>query len=60
MNIDGIFSNPNWIHYSILQKSTPLLLDTTLCDTFVFDFRQVSDFLRVFRFPPSIKLTATI
>ena len=27
---------------------------------FVSDLRQVSGFLRVFRFPPPIKLTATI
>ena len=27
---------------------------------FVSDLRQVSDFLRVFRFPPAIKLTAMI
>ena len=27
---------------------------------FVIDLRQISGFLRVFRFPPSIKLTATI
>ena len=27
---------------------------------FVSDLRQVGDFLRIFRFPPPIKLTATI
>ena len=36
------------------------VLDTTLCDTFVSDIRQVGIFLRVHRFPPPIKLTVTI
>ena len=36
------------------------VLDTTLCDKVVSDLRQVCGFLRVFRFPPSIKLTVTI
>ena len=31
----GFFQIPTELHYSILQKSTPLLLDTTSCDTFV-------------------------
>jgi hypothetical protein len=36
------------------------VLDTTLCDK-VSDLRQVGGFLRVLRrFPPPIKLTATI
>ena len=30
------------------------VINTTLCD---FDFRQVDGFLRVFQFPPPIKLT---
>jgi len=30
------------------------VFDTTLCDKFVSDLRQVSGFLRVFRFPPPI------
>ena len=29
----GFFQILTELHYSILQKSTPLLLDTTLCDT---------------------------
>ena len=33
------------------------VLDTTLCDKFASDLRQVAGFLR---FPPSIKLTAMI
>jgi len=36
------------------------VLETTLCDKFVSDLRQVSGFLRVLQFPPPIKLTATI
>ena len=36
------------------------VLDTTLYDKFVSDLRQVGGFLGVLRFPPSIKLTATI
>jgi hypothetical protein len=36
------------------------LLDTTLYDKIVSDLRQVGGYLRVLRFPPSIKLTATI
>jgi hypothetical protein len=40
--------------------SWPGVVDTTLCDKFVSDLRQVGGFLRVLRFPPSIKLTATI
>ena len=36
------------------------VLDTTLCDKFVSDLRQVGVFLRVLRFPPAIRLTATI
>jgi hypothetical protein len=34
--------------------------NTTSCDKFVSDLRQVGGFLRVLRFPPPIKLTATI
>ena len=34
------------------------VLETTLCDRFVSDLRQVGGFLRVFPFPPPIKLTA--
>jgi len=33
---------------------------TTLCDKVVSDLRQVGGFLQVLRFPPSIKLIATI
>ena len=36
------------------------VLDTTLCDKFVSDLRQVDGFLLVLWFPPLIKLTATI
>jgi hypothetical protein len=36
------------------------VLDTTLCDECVSDLRQVGGFLRVLRFPPPIKLIATI
>ena len=36
-----------------------LVPDTTLCDKFVRDLRQVSGFLGVLRFPPPIKLTTT-
>jgi hypothetical protein len=35
------------------------VLNTPLCDK-ANDLRQVGDFLRVLRFPPPIKLTATI
>jgi hypothetical protein len=35
-------------------------LDTTFCDKFFSDLGHVSGFLRVLRFPPPIKLTATI
>ena len=35
------------------------VLDTTLCDKFVSDLRQVGGFLRVLRFPPPIKMTTT-
>jgi len=35
-------------------------LDTTLCDKFISDLRQVGGFLRVLRFPPPIKLTAML
>jgi len=34
--------------------------DATLCDKFGSDLWQVGDFLRVLRFPPPIKLVATI
>ena len=34
------------------------VVDTTLCDKFVSDLRQVFSFSQVFRFPPAIKLTA--
>ena len=33
---------------------------TFVCDKFVSDMLQVSGFLQVLRFPPPIKLTATI
>jgi hypothetical protein len=36
------------------------VLDTTLCDKFAGDLRQVGGFLRVLRFPSPINLTATI
>jgi hypothetical protein len=37
------------------------VLNTTLCDIkFVSDLHQVGGFLLVFRFPPQIKLNATI
>jgi hypothetical protein len=35
------------------------VLDTTLCDKFVSELRQVSGFPRVPRFPPTIKPTRT-
>ena len=34
--------------------------DATLCDKFVSDLWRVGDFLRVLRFPPPMKLVATI
>jgi len=43
-----------WVRISIRARYT------TLCDKFVSDLRQVGGFLRVLRFPPPIKLTATI
>ena len=36
------------------------VLDTTLCDTFVSDLRQIGDFLLVLRYPQSINLTTMI
>ena len=36
------------------------VLNTTLCDKFVSDLRQVGGFLPVLPFPPPIKLTVTI
>ena len=36
------------------------VLDTILYDKVVSDLRQVGGFLRALRFPPPIKLTATI
>jgi len=36
------------------------VLDTTLCDKFVSDLRQVGGFLRVLQFPPQMKLTSTL
>ena len=36
------------------------VLDTTLCDKFVSDLRQVGGFLWVLMFPPPIKLTIMI
>jgi hypothetical protein len=36
------------------------VLDTTLCDKFVCDLRQICDFIQVLLFPPPIKLTAMI
>jgi len=36
------------------------VLDTTFCDKFVSDLWQVGGFLWVLRFPPPIKLTATM
>ena len=36
------------------------VLDTTLCDKFVNVLRQDGGFLQVLRFPPPIKLTATM
>ena len=36
------------------------VLDTTLCEKFISDLRQVGGCLRVLRFPPPIKLNVTI
>jgi hypothetical protein len=36
------------------------VLDTTICNKFVGDLRQVDGFLRILRFPLLIKLSATI
>ena len=44
----------------IWYLSMILVLDTTLCDKFVSDLRQVGGFLRILRFPPPIKLTTMI
>jgi hypothetical protein len=42
------------------SRSWGRVLDTTFMIKFVSDLRQVGGFLIVPRFPPSIKLTATI
>jgi hypothetical protein len=43
-----------WVRIQVMARSTRNVIK------FVSDLRQVGDFLRVLRFPPSIKLTATI
>jgi hypothetical protein len=45
---------------NILSLNTAHVLNTTFCDKFVSDLWQVCGFLWVPRFPPQIKLTATI
>jgi len=71
MGLSWPWSYGSWIYnYLCNQSLSPLMLwvrilirarCTTLCDKkFVSDLRQVSGFLRVLRFPPSIKLTATM
>ena len=72
---DGVswsWSYSSWIYnYLCNQCLSPLMLwvlippkrgvpNTTLCDKVVSDLRQISGFLRVLRFPPTIKLIATI
>jgi hypothetical protein len=49
-------------HYSceFKPRSWRGVLDTKLCEKFVSELQQVGGFLRVLRFPPPIKLTATI
>jgi hypothetical protein len=66
------WSYGNWIYNDLCNQClSPLtlwvripirrsVLDTTLCDKFVSDLRQVGDFLRLLWFPSPIKLTATI
>jgi len=54
------YSTLAYPHYSCELQSRPWrgVLDTTLC--VVSDLRQVAGFLRIVRFPPIIKVTATI
>ena len=58
VDIDGTYINSSC--FKFVPRSWQGVFDTTLCDKFVTDLQQVSDFLRVFRFPPPITLTATI
>ena len=59
------FSNSNFVSYCCLNQAShllPIYLYSIQHDVikFVSDLRQVSGFLQVVRFPPPIKLTATI
>ena len=49
--------NNNIIYIAVFESHSG---NTTLCDKILFNLRQVDDFLRVLRFLPPIKLTATI
>ena len=67
-----LWSCGSWIYnYLCNQCLSPLtlwvrlplrrgVLNTTSCDKFVSDLRQIGGFLRVLWFPPPIELTATI
>jgi hypothetical protein len=53
-------TNIRWYTNTVILLITPRSRDTTLCDKFVSDLREIGGFLRVLRFPPPIKLTTTI
>jgi hypothetical protein len=54
------FCRWRWLGKRIMINSGKSVLDTTLCDKFVSNLWQVGGFLRVLRFSPPIKQTATI
>jgi hypothetical protein len=59
----SVFSPAVFFASCVISLTIPLrrgVLDTTLCYNFVSDLRQVGGFLQALRFPPPIKLTATI
>ena len=56
----GVISTYHHKSCEFESRSRRGVLDTTLCDKFVIDLRQVDGFHGVLRFPPPIKLTSTI
>jgi hypothetical protein len=55
-----ILLSTNNLKSAVLDVFTEVICAQHNVIKFVSDLRQVSGFLRVLRFPPSIKLTATI
>jgi len=71
LEVVDIYTIDSCYYYNVLIYVSPLtswvripvrrgVLNTTLCEKFISDLRQIGDFLQALRFSPPIKLIATI